>query len=261
MIESFTGFALRSLKNLWEALHGDSIDFREWLWHILAMVKIRFTALRDDYPEEELDEWGDVRREWGQFKSTVHDTLDKIAYELDRLDVEQGIIELDVSESDLRRARGKFPSVSEPYSPRVRLTFSHPEQGPLQYPCGNYCKQKDNLRAIALTLEAQRAIERYGATKGGQQYAGWKGLPPGEEQERYFSSPQEAAEYVAELAGFKPATGYAMLEDGDLLKTCYLKASKKAHPDTGGNDETFQTLQQAKEIIDHHLTMENVEVA
>ena len=223
------------------------------------MAKLRFTTLRHDYPEEITDEWGEVEREWGNFKAKVHDTLEKIAYELRRLDVAEGIIELDISDSDIRRFRGEYPSVSEPFSPRVRLTFSHPKVGPLQYPCGNYYSQKDNLRAIVLTLESQRAIERYGATIGGQQYEGWKGLPPGEEQEQYFVDEGEAADFISELAGIKNSK--SLISDQEYLAYCYKKAAKAAHPDTGGTEKRFKTLQQAKSILDNYFAEDEAEVA
>jgi hypothetical protein len=36
-----------------------------------------------------------------------------------------------------------------------------------------------NVRAIALGLEALRKVDRYGITRRGEQYAGWKALPAG----------------------------------------------------------------------------------
>src|SRR3989304_1838427 len=38
-----------------------------------------------------------------------------------------------------------------------------------------------NLHAIALGLEALRAVYRYGITSSGEQYAGWAALPAGED--------------------------------------------------------------------------------
>ena len=223
------------------------------------MPKIRYTTLREDYPEEAVDKYGDPFRTQGQFKATVHETLEKISYELDKIDVSEGIIELDVSRSELRKYGRDFPRFAEPWSPRVRLTFSHPELGPLQYPCGTYWDQSHNLRAIALTLEAQRAIERYGATSGGQQYAGWQALPPGEEQDVYLRDAFEAAEFIGGLA--QVATPAPITEDRDYYLFCYKKAAKVAHPDAGGSEEKFKTLQQAKELLDEHFEEEEAAVA
>ena len=111
-----------------------------------------------------------------------------------------------------------------------------------------------------LTLEAQRAIERYGASQAGQQYEGWKGHPPGEEQERYFCDPYDAAEYIAGLCG-NTGSSTAILEDPEYFGFCYKKAAKLAHPDAGGSDKAFQTLQQAKELLDAHFSETQQEVA
>lgn len=222
------------------------------------MAKINYTTLRDDFPDE-ADPDHCIS---GQFKSSFEDTIAKISDELEKLDVEAGVIELDVSANELRRLKREGnPRWYEEQSSRVRLTFSHPKLGPLQYPCGTYFSQKHNLRAIALTLEALRAIDRYGACSGSQQYEGFKGLPPGEEQERYFSNALEAAEYVAKLAGKASSRAEAILEDSDYFAFCYKSAAKKAHPDSGGSDKTFQTLQQAKELLDAHFLSDEEQVA
>lgn len=212
----------------------------------MPMAKIRYTTLRDDYPAGE----SDFGSKSGQFKARIHETIQKISDELDKLGAAQGLIELDIDAADLKRVkRGQFPSWGEERSPRVRLTFTHPDLGPLQYPCGTYDYQRHNLRAIALTLEALRAIERYGACTGSQQYEGFKGLPPGEELDEYFGTPVDAAAYVARLAGKPESTADAILEDADYFAFCYKAAAKAAHPDSGGSDRQFQTLQQARDLI------------
>lgn len=134
------------------------------------MAKLTFTRLRDDeYPDEEVDQWGYVPRKYDNFKSSYHDTLDTLRYELECIDVYHAVLEIDFVASDFNRCTGSIRPNARELSPRVRLTFSHLELGPLQYPCGTYRRFHANIRAIALTLEAQRAIERYGATKHDQQ--------------------------------------------------------------------------------------------
>ena len=122
---------------------------------------------RSDYPK------------WGQFKATYAETLEKLKDELDRLDAEAATLELDFS-PHLISKRGAITPGAYPRSECVRLSFYHPEHGLLRYPCNAYSKWVHNLRAIALTLEAQRAITRYGAAQHGQQYTGWQQLPAGE---------------------------------------------------------------------------------
>src|SRR5579863_10251967 len=45
----------------------------------------------------------------------------------------------------------------------IILTFNS-KHGPLSYPCDKYSNWQANLRAIALSLEALRAVDRYGVT-------------------------------------------------------------------------------------------------
>ncbi len=50
-----------------------------------------------------------------------------------------------------------------------------------RFPCDRFKHWDDNLRAISLTLERMRAVDRYGVTLNKQQYAGFKALPAQEE--------------------------------------------------------------------------------
>lgn len=210
------------------------------------MTRIRYAHIRSDFPDSVGE--GD---NYSPFKSRLRDTIEKLGYELEKLEVVEAVIEIDCTDSQLRAIRkGDCPQYSEVASPRVRLTFTHPKLGLLQYPCHTYRSYQANIRAIVLTLEALRAIDRYGACRDGQQYEGFKELPAGDEQERYFVNAYEAAEFIAELAGKSPATAEAIVEDPEYLAYCYKAAAKKAHPDSGGSDAKFKSLQQAKELIE-----------
>ena len=64
----------------------------------------------------------------------------------------------------------------------------------MSYPCDKYSNWQANLRAIALSLEALRAEDRYGVTRRAEQYKGWaKLLPPNAE----FASDIEAAGFLS----------------------------------------------------------------
>src|SRR5947208_1880483 len=66
--------------------------------------------------------------------------------------------------------------------PRARAVASHPgvvlafdsRHGPLKYAVDTFDRWQDNLRAIALGLEHLRAVDRYGVTRRGEQYTGWR---------------------------------------------------------------------------------------
>ena len=95
------------------------------------MAKISYSTLWDDYPEDADPEV----RSYGQFKSRIDSTLQLISDERDTLAVASAVIELDASSSELRRIKREgFARWYDEQSPRVRLTFSHPDLGPFQYP-------------------------------------------------------------------------------------------------------------------------------
>ena len=111
------------------------------------------------------------------------------------------------------------------------------------------------MRAVALTLEAQRAMERYGASTKGQQYRGWQQLPPPEQHKPERIGPEtieEAAELVAELSG-NPGEGEVAMRNERMYRFMFKDAVKQAHPDIGGQASDFRALQQAKELLEKHF--------
>ncbi|MBD8218233.1 hypothetical protein IFU40_06245 [Microbacterium sp. CFBP 13617] len=123
--------------------------------------------------------------------------------------------------------------------PGVILTFEIPEVGTVSYPCDTFTTWESNLRAVALALEALRKVDRYGVTKRGEQYRGFLALeataaPAG------FADANEALRF---LASFHPnVPGAATVTPKVLLRS----AQRKAHPDHGGDDATFQRVSLAE---------------
>jgi hypothetical protein len=108
-----------------------------------------------------------------------------------------------------------------------------------------------NARAIALGLEALRKVDRYGITKRGEQYTGWSALPPATPMGAGGMTADQAAQFVAEhstLAGLPLDVDDVL--SGAWLTEGYRMAAKVLHPDAGGSTEDFQTLQEAKRILD-----------
>lgn len=122
--------------------------------------------------------------------------------------------------------------------------------GPLQYPCDTFKFWQDNLRAIALALEHLRAVDRYGVTRRGEQYTGWAQLPaPAKAKE--FMNVDQAAEWLAKiLSGACPARD--ILDVKANFDLAYRQAAKKLHPDLGGDKDTFQVLQEVRDILQRH---------
>lgn len=109
--------------------------------------------------------------------------------------------------------------------------------GHLSYPCDTFTTWQDNLRAIALALEALRKVDRYGVTKRGEQYRGFL-----------------AIEATAAPAGFADAESAAawLIHFGDehgeeiSIERALRRAQRKAHPDLGGDAATFQRVSLAE---------------
>src|SRR5205807_9216809 len=103
--------------------------------------------------------------------------LEQLQHDLHLLDaVEPVVLEAGYLPHEIRMdglpRRGARPS-----DPAVIVSFDS-RVGPLRYGCDTFSTHDDNLRAIALALEALRAVDRYGVTKRGEQYQGWSALPP-----------------------------------------------------------------------------------
>ena len=118
--------------------------------------------------------------------------------------------------------------------PGVRLSIESEIHGMMSYTCDTYKARwsgqmadwQANLRAIVLTLEALRAVDRYGATQG-EQYAGFKELtatPSGMGHEA-------AWQLITAAAGQDPGTSLD-------AKVLYRTARASAHPDRNGGDRT-----------------------
>ena len=148
------------------------------------MIDCRFKPI-EKWPSKPTPSWS---RQRGQFKAGWQKTLDLLERELNRLSAKDITVEGFFRPADIRND-GWPKSSSRPTQPGVILSFST-KQGRMVMPCDRYDNWESNLRAIALTLEALRAVERYGAVSEQQeQYTGWLKLPAA-------SATDEAAEYA-----------------------------------------------------------------
>jgi hypothetical protein len=125
-----------------------------------------------------LDHWPGEREkepERAHFRAGYTDTLNKLEYELDKLQADEIVIQLDGLTRDWIRndgwPKGQFWNLKGERC-GVIVSFESPK-GSISFPCDRYTDWKDNLRAIALSLEALRAVDRYGVTRGNEQYRGW----------------------------------------------------------------------------------------
>jgi hypothetical protein len=152
------------------------------------------------------------------------DTLELLKRELSKLGAHSAVIELALTEREIR-LDGWPRAEARPSHPGVVISFES-KHGPLRYGTDAFPHWQENVRAIALGLEALRKVERYGIGKRGEQYQGWRQLGDGSE-------------------GMSTRDAEALLEGYGGEKA----ALKAAHPDTGGSDEDFAEVQRARQVL------------
>lgn len=194
-------------------------------------------------------------RGYSPFRSTYAATLDLLDLELRQLDASQVILQVDATERDCRRD-GQLRTDAKVRSPRVILAFRS-MHGPLKYYCDRYVKWQDNLRAIALGLEALRRVERYGIGSRGEQYRGYIALPSGVALGPSTMTPREAAELLVTTAGhawrgdvpIESCTDDLLNDVEVLLPEVWKYAARIAHPDQGGDVEAFKRISLARDVL------------
>lgn len=190
----------------------------------------------------------DDRRTATRFSSTWIETEHLLIDEVERLNGRNLVVEVDIREQDLRRDGTIRANAREAASPAVVIAFEA-THGPMLFRCDTFhAPYRDqgpdwqhNVRAVALTLQALRAVDRYGATDTGQQYQGFKaiggGTPMPAAPERMSSS--AAAELIR---SYGPA--------GEVsLESAYRRALRATHPDMGGQRDDFERVQAAARVL------------
>lgn len=190
------------------------------------------------------------------FYSTYSETLGLLNKELKQINARNVVIQLALTDDDIRRD-GLPRANSRPSHPGVILSFEKflpkgklvGQWQSISMPCDQYRNWEDNLRAIALSLEALRKVDRYGVTQNGEQYTGWTALP--EPNNGDIKTPQEAAAFIAQ---YSDALVNEVLNSTTIYLAAYRMAARRLHPDTTADKEgatkDFQRLQQAKAILD-----------
>jgi hypothetical protein len=186
------------------------------------------------------------------FSAPWSDTLDKIDYEVDRLRGSNVIIGAGFEERDIRQDGMPRANANVPRHPGIEISFDT-KHGRLVY-ATDVCEfWQHNVRSIALGLEALRAVDRYGITRKGEQYAGWRELPSGIAMGPAPMTRDEAAGLLAFYAGYDDESFIQrIVEDSDYREHTYRLAAKNTHPDTPGplaSDETFKKIHQAREAL------------
>jgi len=199
------------------------------------------------YVVRPLEPWLDpftTYRDQSRFRAPWSSTLDMLDREIHHLGGTSWVLQIDVPERMINR-NGTLSVRAVPVSPAVRVCLTSRRHGPMTYAMDRYLNWQSNIRAIALTLEALRAVSRYGVASSGEQYRGWQAIsnrPAG-------MSREQAAELLAHWAGLGTTLG---LFDGypAAVTAAYRAAAKRVHPDVTGDDgDTMARLNVARDLL------------
>lgn len=189
------------------------------------------------------------RRQRARFDSAWSTTMEDLQRELRMLQAKNIVIQLDCDAKEIRRD-GLPRADAKVRGPGVVLSFES-EKGSLSFPCDRFHDWQDNVRAIALALQALRAVDRYGVTQRAEQYRGWAALPSANEHGGFLKTRGDAANWLISQAGVTGFTSFELLQGHtDALKTVRARAAAVCHPDKHGGDHKFwNVFQRACELL------------
>ena len=179
-------------------------------------------------------------RKRSAFKAGYRHTLDLLFGEAIVLGGQHLILQVDLAERDIRN--DGLPRAGARYGahPGVVVSFES-RHGPLRYATDAYTGWQANLRAIALSLQALRAVDRYGVSKRGEQYTGWRALPAGNGS--CFATADEAERWMARRSRELD------LPVATNLPQAYRQLARRMHPDAGGDPADWDRLDAARQLL------------
>lgn len=174
------------------------------------------------------------RRQSSPFSAPFKQTVTLLVRELRALGARDVVMEVDIPQSRIRQD-GMPRSDARAMSPGITLHFTAAAvkgRPRLEYDVDSYVTWQDNVRALALALEALRKVTRYRVLEEGSQYVGQRALPAGS---------GESSMNVAEATEFFQSEGVSTTAEGAAALT------KRFHPDRNGGDRAmWDKLQAAK---------------
>lgn len=189
------------------------------------MIDARFVPV-DIWPAAKTPSYS---RKESPFRATYAKTLDLLESELHHMRAKDILIQAYFERRDIRND-GWPRSSARPKEPGVIVTFTV-KNGVMSFPCDRFNGWEDNLRAIALSLQALRQVDRYGVTRNSEQYRGFARLEaPG-------------IGIAAAIDFFSHVTGWGHEQVKTDLQGAYRLAARALHPDQGGDHNSFIAMQ------------------
>ncbi|WP_206489300.1 molecular chaperone DnaJ [Rhodococcus sp. KRD162] len=155
------------------------------------------------------------------------------------------ILQIAMREQDFR-LDGLPRANAVPTHPGVILSIES-SKGPLSFPCDRFTHWQDNLRAIALSLEALRKVDRFGTTPNAEQYTRFRAI--GSAASPPSQSSTKGARRALELIAFPETDGVDPSGIGSIDRLKRL-AKANSHPDRNGGDSTqFGVVQDLIKVL------------
>lgn len=188
------------------------------------------------------------RRSRCAFRAAYSDTEARLLYEAERLGTKEIRLEIGLDESDLRQDGTPRANARSVRHPGVIVNLLGTIHGDLRYATDVYETWQHNVRAVALGLEALRAVDRYGVTTRGEQYAGWKALGAGSPMPETQMTVDAAARLLADTDSADIVR--RVMESPSFRTALFREAARREHPDLGGDPVKFRRLVAAKKLLD-----------
>lgn len=194
-------------------------------------------------------------RQRSQFSANWSATLDLLDREILHLGSGRrhpdSVLQIALRERDFRISDGMPRANAIPTHPGVILHIES-TKGPLSFPCDKFDRWQDNLRAIALGLEALRKVDRYGITPGDEQYQGWRAIEarPAVDVTAAACSTLARIAWPNERPENREEWAPKIATDANIGRNTYRKARRNAHPDVNNGDQSlWDELRTAAEAL------------
>lgn len=197
------------------------------------------------------------RRIRAPFKASVSDTRSLLARELRMLNATSVVVQVRCDEGQIRND-GELYANARLSDPSTRLLFDS-RHGPLAYGCDRFDRFEDNLRAIALGLEALRRVDRYRiVTEAGEgaQYKGYRQITDGHAvpartgSDTVLMSLVRLAEGPDLDAGTLERMARDLAGDRPAQRRVHRRAQRRTHPDhNGGRAHDWDEVQRIAGVL------------
>jgi hypothetical protein len=178
------------------------------------------------WPEgwQRIPEW---KREYSKFKTGFGAAREFLFAEIRRMGGSKQILSTNVPLRNDGMPRANMP---EPRDRGVAVYFVYQKKS-MVFACDKYINVRDNIYAIAKTIEALRGIERWGASD--MMERAFKG---------FAALPERTSQPWRTVLGLHtdPITGAA-------VEQRFRELARVHHPDVGGDAEKFREIVQARE--------------